>query len=237
MKKNRLRPAFWVSDAYLLRKLASCIEDVAQRRLGQRPGATAVDFGCGDAPYQPLFEAQSLRYLGCDLPGSGAPVIFEPGADVPLADASADAVLSFQVLEHVWDLPWYLGQAHRMLKDDGLLVLSTHGVWPYHPHPTDFRRWTRPGLVREIESHGFEVQEQHALVGPLAWTLLFQTMALGFMLDKIPLVGKVLSGALAAICTPCLALADKITPSGWAGENASIYLMVAAKRKAPPCAQ
>jgi SAM-dependent methyltransferase len=229
--KNRLRPGIWIPDAYPLRKLAACLEDVVRRRFGQRGGAAIVDFGCGDSPYQPLFEAQALRYLNCDLPGSGAAIIFKPGEPVPLADGSADGVVSFQVLEHVWDLGWYLQEAHRMLKDDGVLVLSTHGVWPYHPHPTDFRRWTRPGLVREIEGGGFEVQENHPLVGPLAWTMLFQSMALGAVLGKLPLVGKFISATVAALTNPWLALADKITPAQWANDNAAIYLIVATKKK------
>lgn len=229
--KNRLRPAIWIPDAYPLRKLASCLEDVVGRRFGHRPGAAIVDFGCGDSPYQPLFDAQSLRYLSCDLPGSGAAIEFEPGQTVPVDSGSADGVVSFQVLEHVWDLGWYLREARRMLKDDGVLVLSTHGVWPYHPHPTDFRRWTRPGLVCEIESHGFDVHENHALVGPLAWTVLFQAMALGAVLGKLPLVGTFISGAVATLVNPWLWLADKITPRQWATENAAIYLVVATKKK------
>jgi SAM-dependent methyltransferase len=228
--KNRLRPAIWISDAYPLRLLATCLESVVTRLFGQRPGGVIVDFGCGDSPYRPLFDARSLRYLNCDLPGSGAAIIFHPGQAVPVADRSADGVVSFQVLEHVWNLDWYLQEACRMLKDDGVLVLSTHGVWPYHPHPTDFRRWTRPGLVREIETYGFDVKENHALVGPLAWTMLFQSMALGAVLGKIPLIGKFITGTIATLTNPWLALADKITPTQWASDNAAIYLIVATKK-------
>jgi hypothetical protein len=38
------------------------------------------------------------------------------------------------------------------------LILSTHGIWIYHPHPLDLWRWTSQGLKREIESAGFEIQ-------------------------------------------------------------------------------
>jgi SAM-dependent methyltransferase len=228
--KNRLRPGPWIPDAYPLRLLAATVENVAARLFGRRSGMQVVDFGCGDAPYRPLFTALDVRYLSCDLPGSGAECIFEPGQAVPVSDHSVDGVVSFQVLEHVWDLAWYLQEARRMLKDDGVLILSTHGVWPYHPHPGDFRRWTRPGLVREIEAHGFDVVENHALVGPLAWTMLFQSMALGAMIAKIPVIGK-LSVLIALISNPLLLLADKITPRQWASENAAIYLIVANKKK------
>lgn len=228
--KNRLRPGPWIADAYPLRQLAATVEGVAQRWFARRPGMQVVDFGCGDAPYRPLFTGIGARYLACDLPGSGAECIFEPGQRVPVDDAGADGVVSFQVLEHVWELAWYLQEAHRMLKPDGMLVLSTHGVWPYHPHPGDFRRWTRPGLVREIEAHGFTVAENHALVGPLSWTMLFQSMALGAVLGKIPVIGKPVSALIALISNPLLVLADKITPRQWANDNAAIYLIVASKK-------
>ena len=228
--KNRLHPEFWVPDAYLLRKLAACIDEVVRRKLA-RPGAAVVDFGCGDAPYRPLFDARQLRYIGCDLQGSDAEVVFEPGQRVPVEDGTADAVVSFQVLEHVWDLGWYLRESHRMLKDDGVLILSTHGVWPYHPHPTDFRRWTRPGLNCEVEVYDFTVHESHALVGPLAWTMLFQSMALGHVLGKIPVVGKLLTAIVSTVSNLVLGVADRITPRQWAEENSSIYLIVATKTR------
>ena len=68
-----------------------------------------------------------------------------------------DYVISSQVLEHVASPGRYLREAHRMLKPGGKLLLSTHGLWPYHPTPTDFRRWTRAGLVAELEASGFRL--------------------------------------------------------------------------------
>ena len=43
------------------------------------------------------------------------------------ADGEYDLVASFQVLEHVWDLDAYLGEARRALRPEGWLLLSTHG--------------------------------------------------------------------------------------------------------------
>jgi len=78
--------------------------------------------------------------------------------------------VSFQVLEHVRDIDTYLKEAGRVLRDDGLMLLSTHGTWLYHPHPEDHRRWTREGLIGEIARRGFQVTDCIAVVGPLAWT-------------------------------------------------------------------
>src|SRR5207253_538505 len=124
----------------------------------------------GDRPYAPLLAARQAEYVACDLDGE-VDVRIEPGRPLGLPDASVDGIVSFQVLEHVWDLDWYLGECVRLLKPGGWLLLSTHGTWLYHPHPTDFRRWTRDGLTDELQSRGLAVQEVRAVAGPLAQRL------------------------------------------------------------------
>lgn len=204
-------------------------------------GSTAVDLGCGDRPYSSLFVAKVDRYIACDLAPSvsadgaspastSAPppdLIIDETGRVDLPSACADLVLSFQVLEHVWDLDAYLGEARRLVKPDGQLLLSTHGTWLYHPHPTDFRRWTRTGLVREIESRGWAVQAVQACVGPLAWTTQFRALGMCQILGRLPLIGRVASAALGAVMHARMILEDRITPPRWIEDNASVYIVVA----------
>jgi SAM-dependent methyltransferase len=87
---------------------------------------------------------------------------------VPEPDASFDAVLSTQVLEHVEDPDLYLGEAFRVLRPGGSIVLSTHGIMYYHRDPEDYWRWTMPGLVRLLERHGFVVEERRGVLGLVA---------------------------------------------------------------------
>jgi len=66
--------------------------------------------------------------------------------------------VSFQVLEHVPVPHDYLKEATRVLKPGGRVFLTTHGPWPYHPTPTHYHRWTKAGLVFELERAGFQIQ-------------------------------------------------------------------------------
>jgi SAM-dependent methyltransferase len=66
-------------------------------------------------------------------------------------------VLSTQVVEHVPYVGAYLREAHRVLKPDGRLVVTTHGIWEDHPGPLDLRRWTLSGLARDVAEAGFHV--------------------------------------------------------------------------------
>jgi SAM-dependent methyltransferase len=139
-----------------------------------RAGAAVLDFGSGPAPYRSLFTGYD-RYVTADLPGEHADLTIEAGR-VPAPDGAFDAVLSTQVLEHVPDPAAYLSEAHRMLAPGGTLILSTHGIYWYHPVPEDLWRWTGPGLRRQVERCGFAVTELIPLVSPpaAALTMFFQ---------------------------------------------------------------
>jgi len=122
--------------------------------------ATVVDIGCGPQPYAQLFRG---RYIGTDIFVSplARPALLTAGEAVALRAAVADVVISTQNLEHVEDPDLVLSEAARLLRPDGTLLLSTHGVWVHHPDPHDYWRWTEQGLVKLIESHGFHVERVH----------------------------------------------------------------------------
>jgi SAM-dependent methyltransferase len=156
-------------------------------------------------------------------------VRIEPGKPLDIPDGSVDGVVSFQVLEHVWDIDWYLRECRRILKPGGWLLLSTHGTWLFHPHPTDFRRWTRPGLEDEIKSRGFTHAETIPIVGPLAWTRMIRLIAYREVLKKIPLLGPALFALLAIVTNLWAKAEDALTPIAIRSTNASVYLTLSHK--------
>ena len=146
---RRLRPRIIDSDWLVLRGMAESFDRALETHVGK--GTCVVDFGCGTMPYRSLVDSRGGHYLGADF-GDEADIAILPDGHVVRDDASVDVVLSIQVLEHVRDLDTYFDEIARILKPGGVLLLSTHGTWLYHPHPEDHRRWTRPGLANEIES-------------------------------------------------------------------------------------
>jgi SAM-dependent methyltransferase len=226
MIESRANPTWWNHQRHSLVLLRRQIERELAAMTSLGAGDTVVDMGCGDMPYRSLIEARGVRYVGCDI-DAAAPLPITPGDRVPLDDASAQLVVSFQVLEHVWDLAWYLGESRRLLDADGRLLLSTHGAWLYHPHPTDFRRWTADGLVREIESHGFEVERITGLMGPLAWTTQFRLLGYREVLRRVPLLGALVVPPLCCAMNVRMALEDAITPESIRHDNASVYVVAA----------
>lgn len=218
---RRLKPRMIDSDWLVMRGMAREIRRLAAE-LGA-PGAVVIDYGCGNMPYRPLFEAAGCRYLGADF--DGAPdIAISPDGRIDAADASADLVVSFQVLEHVRDLGRYFAEARRVLKPGGRLLLSTHGTWLYHPHPEDHRRWTRQGLIADMETHGFAVTSCEAVVGPLAWTTVLRLTGFAFVLKRIPAIGAPTAAALAAVMNARALLEDALTPADITNDNACVYV-------------
>ena len=218
---RRLHPRIIDADWLVMRGMAREIDAIAKAIA--RQGDVAIDFGCGSMPYKPLFEAAGCRYLGADLDAS-ADIAIDACGRMDAPDASADLVVSFQVLEHVRDLATYFAEARRVLKPGGRLVLSTHGVWLYHPHPEDHRRWTREGLIAEIKGHGFRVDQCAPVVGPLGWTTILRLTGFCYVLKRIPVVGPGLSFALAAVMNTRALIEDAITPKAIISDNACVYV-------------
>jgi SAM-dependent methyltransferase len=189
-----------------------------------------VDLGCGDRPYEPLLRKLGCDYVACDIEGE-VDVPLEPGQPIAIADESVDGIISIQVLEHVWDLDWYLGECLRILKPDGWLLLSTHGTWLYHPHPTDYRRWTRDGLVGELKDRGFDVQEIEAVGGPLAWTTQFRLLGIREVLQAIPFVGPLILKPVICLMNLRMTIEDAITPASIRNTNACVYVTLSRRQR------
>ena len=222
---RRASPRIWDADWHVLRCLANALRAaLADPELRLR-GARVLDFGCGGRPYEAWFVSAGAAYQGADLEGEPeVRVRRDGGLDAP--DGHFDIVASFQVLEHVWDVARYLGEARRVLRDGGRLLLSTHGSWPYHPHPGDFRRWTADGLRREVEERGFRMVRMQPVVGPLAWTTVFRNIGLSRLLRAVPLAGAPLAGVAAAALNGWAWLEDRLTPAWVTEHNACVYLAV-----------
>lgn len=223
---RRLYPSWWDHQRHIQVRMREAVGRAVNRYARLAAGQRVVDMGCGGRPYETLFRRLGCDYIGCDIDGE-PDVRIVPGQAVPLSDGSFDGVVSNQVLEHVWDLDWYLGECRRLLKPGGWLLLSTHGNWLYHPHPTDYRRWTRDGLVRELQERGFTSEHVEGVVGPLAWTTQFRLLGLRYALRAVPYLGPVLLIPLTCFMNLRMALEDIMTPSSITDVNACVYVVMA----------
>ena len=215
---RRARP--WHRLSHIIRVLPAALEELAGE-LRLEPTGRVLDFGCAEQPYRHFFQP-SVEYVGADLPGNpAADVEIEPDGTVPIPDASFDAVLSTQVLEHVADPAVYLAECRRVLRPGGRLLLSTHGIMVYHPDPVDYWRWTSAGLRRQVEAAGFEIERFEGVMGLGATGLQLAQDALYWRLPRLlrPLVALCAQGMIA--------IADRAEGRASRRQNALVFALVA----------
>jgi len=221
---KRLYPPLLSPRFYYLRQLRKQIETVARQFLDTGKALRLADYGCGNMPYQPVVAPHVGEYIGIDLAENPrAAIHISPLGKINLPDRQMDVVLSTQVLEHVEDPLFYLSEAHRILKPGGLLILSTHGYWMFHPDPTDYWRWTSAGLRKIVVQSGFEVQYFRGIIGRAAMGLqLFQDG----LLFKLP---RFLWPVLALFLQPLIAFFDATTSQYTRDKDACTFVLVARK--------
>lgn len=221
MSSRRANPRIWDTDWLMLRGMSRTLERLLAEHVHE--GDRVLDFGCGDMPYRAMIEGRRATYLGADFEGD-ADVRISPAGNLAIGDASVDVLISVQVLEHVRDLAAYFAEISRVLKPDGRLLLSTHGTWLYHPHPEDHRRWTRTGLIHDIESHAFSVRDIETIIGPLGTTTMIRSTGFAFFLRRLPILGQLLAGLVATIMNARGWFEELITPEQIRIDNGCVYM-------------
>jgi len=122
-------------------------------------GLDVLDVACGEGYGSALLAARATRVIGADIAPSAvehararyaavANLEFRQAdcASLPFADASFDAVVSFETIEHITAQEPFLDEVRRVLRPDGLLILSCPNKTEY----TDRRGVTNEFHVREL---------------------------------------------------------------------------------------
>jgi SAM-dependent methyltransferase len=156
---DRVAPSPLQYDYLLLSRLSADVRALIAALPQCGPGAVALDLGADKSPYRAALQARGYAVRTLDVtPDSGADYVGR-GEATGLPEASFDAVLCTQVLEHCEDPAAVLREVARILKPGGALILAVPHVWFYHPHPVDCWRFTQEGVVRICESAGLEPRE------------------------------------------------------------------------------
>jgi SAM-dependent methyltransferase len=154
----------WIDLQWSL--IIAVLERVAPQARGR-----LLDVGCGDKPYLEIFRPYVSEYLGIEneasftLTAASAkerkPDLYYDGTRLPFDDRTFDTVINIQVLEHTPRPGNLVREMARVLKDDGLLMLSAPFQFRLHEQPNDFFRYSPHGLKVLCADAGLEIVEVH----------------------------------------------------------------------------
>lgn len=122
------------------------------------------------ADCRPLFPGK--KYVGCDMrEGLGVDRILNLH-HIELPSESVGTVLTLETLEHVEFPRKALEEVHRILKPNGILIITSVMKFPIHEYPYDYWRFTPEAFKSLLKSfsHSFadfagDEQFPHTIVG------------------------------------------------------------------------
>ncbi len=140
----------------------------------------ALDAGCGEGYGLALLrDAGAGRVIGVDLDeptvahararyadaDAGIEVVAAELREVPVPDDTVEVVVSFQVIEHLHDIPGFLAELRRLTRPGGRVLIATPNRLTFTPdsdtpvNPFHTVEFTAGELERLLTRAGFEVEQ------------------------------------------------------------------------------
>jgi SAM-dependent methyltransferase len=130
-------------------------DPIASQIIRNHSDGLVLDAGSGfkSTVYEHVVNLEVVGYPSTDVLGAGE--------HLPFADASFDAVLSMNVLEHVRDPFRCAAEIARVVRPGGRLYANAPFLQPYHGYPHHYYNMTASGL-ENLFSGAFRVEQLEA---------------------------------------------------------------------------
>jgi len=161
--------------------------DLLKKHLKGKKSNKLLDIGCGDGTISIHFLKLGFEVYGIDaaikaLEKAGQKEIKTKLGDfeekLPYKNDSFDVVFAGEVIEHIFDVKNFLSEIHRILKKNGILILTTpnlasledrikflFGINPTHVTPVHeylhfhIRPFTKYSLKKTLTENGFKIEK------------------------------------------------------------------------------
>lgn len=149
-----------------------------------------LDFGCGVGDFLHYAQQKGCDVMGCDLSEDARKIataklgktIVTPEEIFTLPHSTFDIITMWHVLEHIDDLRFQVEQLHRLLKDNGRLVIAVPNYmsydaqyykdkWAAYDVPRHLNHFHKESL-QNIFAGNFELEKIH----PMKWDAYYISM-------------------------------------------------------------
>jgi len=157
-RKKNYKINIWQGDYFLIKELNTFIKNSLKENI--RLGSIVLDIGCGEQPFRDYIEECGGSYLGVDVNQNAENNvdIIANATDLKIIKTeSIDIVLCTEVFEHIDMVDLAFAEICRVLKKEGVLILTSPFIYPLHEEPYDFIRLT-PFKIKEMsQKNGTEI--------------------------------------------------------------------------------
>lgn len=99
------------------------------------------------------------KWIFVDVESSHNPDIVLDVANMSgISDKSIDVVNAIELFEHVEKIEDGLRECYRVLRDNGLMIISVPFLFQIHGDPYDYQRWTSEKWKMELEKNNFKIE-------------------------------------------------------------------------------
>lgn len=182
------------------RLLVEVIAKFYDRAIPNYVSGRLIDLGCGKAPlflkYRSFVSSVTCVDWGnTSHKNENLDVECDLSKRLPFDEASFDAVILSDVLEHLPNPDFLWCEMARILAPGGRLLMNVPYFYPLHEIPFDFYRYSRFALERFARESGFEIIE----LQPLGGSPEVFTDILAKHIQFIPIVGRLMARSIQAL--------------------------------------
>lgn len=136
-------------------------------------GAVVLDAGCGEGYGAALLAESAAQVVACDYDAESIahvraryPVhaVRTNLTPLPVRSGSVDVLVNCQVIEHLWDQAGFLAECRRVLRADGVLLVTTPNRLTFSPgqttplNPFHTRELAADELAELLRDTGFRIE-------------------------------------------------------------------------------
>jgi len=100
------------------------------------------------------------KWIFADIEASYNPdVVLDVGNMHQIKDESIDVINATELFEHIENPIRGLKECYRVLKKEGMIIISAPFIYPIHADPFDFQRWTETKWKKVLTEVGFKIEK------------------------------------------------------------------------------
>jgi ubiquinone/menaquinone biosynthesis C-methylase UbiE len=115
-----------------------------------------LDVGCGNSPFEFLVNQNQCEYVGIDIAGAdnfdyqNSKIVVFDGENIPFENESFENIICTEVIEHIPNPEKIISEMHRVLKPNGLAIITLPWSARVHFAPYDFCRYTLSWSIKDL---------------------------------------------------------------------------------------